>query len=224
MFNSVRKHIAIWNKNRWIKSAKKGGKDGNYWSAHMLQNDKKVKKFIPQFEHLGDRYYELLWENSDKVDIEHQFARLMILKQTELYQGIMLLSFFEFSHAIIPLMRNFCDTVLFLKYVEIHPDYIKRFMQKQGQGVSMYQIKNEIADEELKIYYSYLSELMHSNPTSIKLTYYCIGTGAKMMAHKPLNMDDFRYAYIRSLFNFMEESIRIIEIVYSTQWKPDRKT
>jgi hypothetical protein len=221
MLDFLRQYLAKKSYEHEIMDFLQSGRDKNYWSSRMLQNNKDLKKYIPNFDKVGDQYYKLLYENEDKTDIEHQFARLIVIKQTELYHSIMLLSFFEFSHAIIPLMRNFCDTVLFLKYVEKHPEYIKRFMSKNGKGISMYQIKNEIADQELNDYYTYLSELMHTIPTSVKLTYYHLKeTDEKMMSLQPLNMKEFQYAYIKSLYNFMIESIRIIQKIYSKEWKP----
>jgi hypothetical protein len=222
MLNFIRKHIAKFRQQREIKSFLKSGKAKYYYSAQMLQNDEELKRYIPDFQELGDTYFKLLYENNDKTDIEHQFARLMIIKQTELYSSIMLLTFFEgLSHPIIPLMRNFCDTVLFLKYVEIHPEYVKRFMDKNGRGVSVNQIKEEISDEELCKYYDYLSLLMHSNPDSIKLSYYKSKTSKEtMITITPLNQKEFRRAYISSLYYFMTESIPIIIKIYSKQWKP----
>jgi hypothetical protein len=222
MFEVIRKSIAKFKTQRQSETFLKSGKAKYYYSARMVQNDKNLKKYIPIFEKLGDTYYKLLYENNDKTDIEHLFARLMILKQTELYSSIMILTFFEFTHSIIPVMRNFCDTVLFLKYVEIHPEYIKRFMEKEGRGVSIYQIKNEIPDKELIAYYDYLSGLMHSNPESIKLTYYSSSDSKKngIISFTPLNQNEFKEAYISSLYYFMNESIPIIMKIYSKQWKP----
>ena len=218
MWDSIKKNISGWKKQRAVTAARNTGSDGNYWSAHMLEHDKKLKNFIPAFETLGNRYNELLHKTTFKSDAEHRFARLMILKQTELYHAIILASFFNFSHAVVPLMKNFCETVAFLKYVEMHPDYVQRFMQKAGSGVSVLQIKNEIPDEELKTYYSYLSELMHADPTSIMLAYYR-RVNKKIITQRPLNMDEFREAYISSLISFMTESIRIIETISSRKGK-----
>lgn len=221
MFDCIRTNLAKFKRQRQQNTILKTGKAKYYYSAQMLQNDKKLNRYIPVFEKLGNTYFNLLYENNDKTDIEHQFARLMILKQTELYSSIMTLTFFEFSHSIIPLMRNFCDTVLFLKYVEIHPEYIRRFMEKGGNGVSIWQIKAEITDKELTGYYDYLSRLMHTNPESVKLTYYKSSNAKKtMISFTPLNQNEFKEAYISSLYNFMNESIPIIIGIYSKQWKP----
>jgi hypothetical protein len=226
MFNFLKEKISNWKYRREIADIRKRGKDKNYWAAHMLQNDKKFKKLIPEFERVGVQYYKLLYENEDKTDIEHIFGRLMIQKQTEFFNAIMILTFFEkFSHPFIPLMRNFCDTVLFLKYVEIHPDYIKKFMEKEeGRGCNIRQIINEIDDKELGKYYDFLSDLMHTNPNSVKFTYYkSKNKKQSIMTMTPLNMDEFKEAYLLSLQNFMTESTRIIEKIYSIQWSTERQ-
>jgi len=196
-------------------------KNVNINGPDILSRNKNLKQYIPKLKEVGSNQHRLCYEYLDKGDIEHQFARLIATRQNELFQAVVLILGFSYPMAAIPIMRAFSDTLFLLKYVEINPKYILRFMGKAGGGIRIDQIKNEINDIALINYYSELSNLMHANPVSIKYTYQKVGN-MSFLAFWPLNTDKLNEWHVINLIRLMEESNRIITDLYSKNWKSEK--
>lgn len=189
----------------------------------LRMHKKKLKHYFPKLSEVGEDHYKLFFENLDKVDVEHRFGRLIAQRQNDLFQSILLLLGYNYCITAIPLMRALCDTLFLLKYVEIHPEYIKRFMDKQEGGVRIYQIKQEISDQNLIDYYNFLSRLMHSNSESIKLNYYPSKNKKKaLITLQPAKNDELIESHIFSLIGILIESQKIINDIYSKSWKREK--
>ena len=208
-----------------VNSAKKAQRAVNVRGPKQIlrMHKKKLKKYFPKLSEVGEDHYKLFFENLDKADIEHRFGRLIAQRQNDLFQSILLLIGFNYSITAIPLMRALCDTLLLLNYVEIHPDYIKKFMNKQEGGVRIYQIKQDISDQNLIDYYDYLSRLMHSNSESIKLNYYPSRNKKEgVIALQPVMNDKLNESHIISLIGILIDSQKIINDIYSKSWKREK--
>lgn len=121
-------------------------------------------------------------------------------------------------------MRSLTDTFLLLRYVEKNPEYIKRFMEKEGRGVNISQLKKEVQDQNLTEYYNFLSDMIHSNPSGIKMTYYISTDGeAKMISTNLLNQEQIYEQTLISLIYILRKSHAIIRNIYSISWNPNSK-
>lgn len=209
------------HQNFKISSTIKAQKNVNVRGPNILSHHKNLKPYIPKLKEVGGNHHRLCFEHLDKVDIEHQFARLIASRQNEFFQAVILLLWCNYPMAAIPIMRAFSDTLFLLKYVENKPQYIPKFMRKEGRGVHIDQIKSEIKDQELIDYYNELSNLMHANPTSIKYTYRKIGRET-LIAFWPLDTENLNEWHVINLIGLMEESNRIINHLYSKYWKPEK--
>jgi len=199
----------------------KNQKAVNVVGPKVIKHHKNLKKYISDLSAVGEKHHKLFFENLDKGDIEHRFGRLIAQRQNDLFQSVMLLIGFNYSISAIPLMRALCDTLLLLKYVELHPEYIKRFMNKDGGGIRITQIKKDITDQRLIDYYGFLSNLMHSNPESIKLNYYTSSNKKEVIiAMQPVINDRLNESHILSLIGILTESQIIVNNIYSTSWRP----
>lgn len=195
----------------------------NTQGPKILNRNKKLKKYVPDLIEIGDKQHKLLFESLDKTDIEHLFAKLILKRQNEYFQAIILLVSLDYPDAALSIMRSLCDSLYLLKYTEIHPEYIKRFMDKTGEGgIRMHQIEKEIDDKKLIEYYDFLSNLMHSNPVGIKKDYYCSpDKKTAMISVFPIYSAELNESHIFSLIGILSESQRIIEEIYSKKWKSE---
>lgn len=208
-----------------IKSAIKYTKNYRYGFPKRMYKHKELRKYIPDLLNLNKWENDIMFGYSDKSDIEHQFARLMTIRIHDFAEGITTMIGCDCFHSIFPLMRALCESVLLLIYVNKHPEYIKKFMRKKERGINVRDIKKIITDKQLIDYYNYLSKIHHSNPISIKLTYYKVlqpeeGNLVTLIPHNYINQYE---NFAISLTNLYLLSIMYIQYIMDKDWNKQRK-
>lgn len=195
----------------------------NTGAIGMLK-DKSLKPFQKILKEIVSNHNKLFYETLKKVDIEHAFGMLILLRINDYFQAIINCIAFNHHRSIYPLLRSLTETLFLLNYVDKHPEYIKIFMETEGRGVQLRDLKKEIDDEELTKYYGYLSNMIHSNPQAIKETFYLSKEGdAKLISPTPLNQIEIYEQILHSLIYLMYSCHLFIDKIFSQQWNTDTK-
>lgn len=217
MFESIHSFFEELSINQTIKLRKNLNVNG----PDLLKRDENLKKYIPLLKEIGKKQHELFFETLDKTDLEHLFAKLVIQRQNEYYQSIILLVGFDFPITAIPIMRSLCDSLFLLEYVEKNPNYIKKFMETtRERGVNVKEIKSTIDDQPLIDYYDFLSGLMHSNPVGIKMNFHRFkDRKSAIISVLPAHSAELNESHIYSLIKILTDSQRIVNNIYETKWK-----
>ncbi|MDD4126424.1 MAG: hypothetical protein PHV39_01900 [Methanomicrobium sp.] len=215
MSNFIKEFLYERRVNHYIKNLKKSNEN----FSNLLLKDGALKKYIKDIKSVISIQNQIIYDSKDKGNIEHQFAKLIALRQNELTKSVLLVINLNYTYCAIPLMRNLCDLLLLLKYVEKNPKYIKKFMRKNGRGINVWNIKTEINDDKLKDYYGFLSYLMHSNPDSIKLNFFELPDKRNGIMINHSKIDSLKKDMILSLIALTSESNIIINNICSINWK-----
>lgn len=208
------------------KSLLKREKKKRVFFPYRLRRYKKFEKYVPDLIALSKLDSELLLENETKVDIEHQFACLMILRIHDFVESIINLIAFDCYHSIYPIMRGLVESIFLLMYTKEHPEYIKRFMNKtKDRGINVPDLKKEVDNKKLNDYYNYLSKMHHANPIALKLTYYELShpKGDIAISLKPHDYEKRYEGIIESLTSLYSLGIFYIRDIYLKDWKGENK-
>lgn len=192
---------------------------------NLLKKYKNFEKYIPDLQALCEWDNDLFFGYKDKGDIEHQFGKLMLLRIHDYAESIVKLIFFESDHSIYPVMRALVESIYLLQYVDKHPKYIKRFMNKtKERGINFIEMKRDVGNKQLAGYYDFLSKMHHPNPIAIKLTYYKLKVpkGDIVISTKPHDYEARYIAMIESLLSLYFLGIFYINDIFSKDWKKKR--
>lgn len=196
-----------------------------YGFPRRMYKYKELRKYLPDLLFLNKWENELYFDSENKADIEHQFARLMILRIHDFSEGVVTMIGCDCFHAIFPCMRALCESIFLLIHMNKHPEYIKKFMRKKGRGINVTDIKKEITDPELIKYYDYLSKMHHSNPMALKLTYYKVEEPEKgdVISFIPTDYLNRYEGFVISLKNLYFMGLYYIYLIMQKDWKKSKK-
>lgn len=220
MLNSFLKQIEIWRNQRHVKRERQL----HLSCVTLLEREKNYKKFSVSFRGLVIRLNDLFYDDKRMINQQREFVKLMVLRIRDLYECILYeLFWFQRSYSVYPLMRSLCESLFLLKYVQGNPTYISEIMSTEGRGLHISKLKDKVSDQELNDYYSWLSNLMHVNPSGIKCTYYRsklyerekMSDMETIITQIPINFEDFRIKFVISLMSIMIESVQILEGIYN---------
>lgn len=207
-----------------FKAALKRTKKYRGGFPRRMSKYEELRKYIPDLLFLNEWENELYFGYEDKADIEHQFARLMILRIHDFSECITTMIGCDCFHALFPCMRALCESVMLLKYVEKHPEYIKKFMRKTGRGINVPDIKKEIDDAKLLQYYGYLSNMHHSNPMALKFTLYKMESPdeGEIITIRPRDYLNKYEEFAISLTSLYFLGLRQIQKIMSKDWRKNK--
>ena len=187
-----------------------------------------LKNYVPPLLELNKTEIKLFYDYPEKGDIEHIFARLVLLRLHDFTESAVNAIAFENYHSIFPLMRGLCDVLYLLKFVEKKPAYIKKFMDKtRERSIDIWDLKKEVDDKRLNTYYAYLSNMHHANRISLKLTYYKLkidGKQEEAITIRPIDSDKLCVSAVENLTYIYSESLKIIQNIISKKWKKNHRS
>jgi len=108
-----------------------------YGFPRFMYKHRELRKYIDELLILNKVENQLYFDTKNKSDIEHQFARLMLLRVHDFSAAITVLIGSDNFHGIFPVMRALTESVMLLKYVdrwvthffrEVQPMRIKRLI------------------------------------------------------------------------------------------------
>lgn len=206
-----------------LKRSIKVSKKWRYGFPNFMYKYKELRKYIKELKVLNEVENELYFNTENKSDIEHLFARLMLLRIHDFASGVTILIGSDNVHGIFPVMRALCESVMLLMYVDKHPEYIKKFMKKKERGISTYQIIKECENEYIVQYYKYLSNMFHSNPVALKLSLYDIDEPeeGQILLFRPVDYMKRYEEFAMSLYSLYFLALFYIKKIMNKDWKQE---
>lgn len=137
----------------------------------LLKIHKELQQYVPKLKELCDYKNKLIFEDKFVTGTnEVQFAKLMLGRNQDFFEGVLFSLWHNNVHGVFPLMRALVEDLFLLKYVDKNPEYIQKFMDTEvvDKDKRLGFLKSQCSDEDLKKYYGYLCNMTHPNPVALK--------------------------------------------------------
>lgn len=197
----------------------------NYHSnlPKVLTKYKELKEYIPRLLVVCNDRYKLYYENGFLTATDETvFAKLILGRNQDFFEGIILSIWHNNAQAVYPLMRALLEDLFLLKYVDKYPDYIKKYLNFPVNTETKLRIfRKECSDQDLKILYNKLCIVSHPNPDAIKHNLYQVytengtpidGQGAIMLGGQPY--EGFYLDIVKDLIRIYQEETIIIQRIF----------
>lgn len=186
--------------------------DKNYFSKMISSRHPKLKPHIDEIKFLIDERDSILYSHlKSKINDEKWFAKLFIVRSKDIFEHILEGLIQYRYHSTLSLMRIQCEMLMFLKYVEKNPNYIRKFLKKKHRGININQLKKEIPNKKLNMLYDKLSLFFHVNPAGIKYTLYEDIKGRKAFTTFPINHHEIAEELINISIDWQKQIIKILK-------------
>jgi hypothetical protein len=193
----------------------------------ILIRYKKLEEYIPTLTELCNIQNKLIneYEFLTATD-EIVFAKLVLSRNQDFFEGIILSMWNNNTQAIYPLMRALVEDLFLLKYVDKNPNYIKEYVNSPtNTRTDIGKFKNQCPDKDLIDYYGKLCNVAHPNPDAIKHNLYDLYTkdGRQQTGESVIRIgepyDEFYRDIVKALIRIYSEEITIIDELHMQNFK-----
>ena len=215
-------NIQKWYNNFKLKNQISLRKEKNLAVARKFDYDKELKKYSPFLKKISQNLNELYYEHSKKSSIQLQFVQLSTLRIQDYYRSILIETFNQHYHSVALLVRALSESLFLFKYVRMNPEYLVKFMKKEGRGKDIKEMKDFVNDNQMNEFYKDMSTFIHPNPAGFKLTYYrSADLKSIIISDIPLETKGLEDFFILSTISLTQECIDILKEIKTNQEKKD---
>ena len=221
MFKKIRKSLEDYKIKRWTNQM-------IYYHSNipkLLERHKELKQYVPRLVELSNFKNKLLYDFKERKGTpEIQFAILMLRRNQDFFEGIILSLWHNNPSAVFPIIRSLVEDLFLLKYVDIDPDYITKYMEIKDlidKEKQLGFLKKKCLDKQMKKYYAYLCNNAHPNPVALKFYLYPEATpsgeikehGTSAILLTPF-CNEFYLNTVKSLNKICSDELDIINRIY----------
>ena len=184
---------------------------------------KELREYIPQLVKLCNLRSKLFYEHRFLTGTDEvKFAKLILGRNQDFFEGIILSIWHNNPQAVYPLIRALLEDLFLLKYVDKYPDYIKKYMNFPVNTETKLRIfKKECSDQDLKSLYKKLCIVSHPNPDAIRHNLHQVYSkdgkqinGESAILIDGVLYDEFYTDIVKDLIRIYSEEITIIDKIF----------